>query len=179
MAIGTMANYTASILVDIPRGNATWGLQTFRVNGSSELYPGHVCTQISHTHPDIGRPDADTDSTLGVVLDNPDADIDTYFADNAEVTVAMRGSGAVVWVYVDDDEGALVSGTRMYNTGADDDGLVEKYAAAAAAPTTYDDATIETAFDIFEQEAIRFAGVLVETIADQGSTDTPELLALV
>jgi hypothetical protein len=179
MAIGTMANYTANILVDIPRGAATWGIQTFRVNGASELYPGHCTTQIGHTHPDCGRPDADTDSFLGIALDNPDADIDTYFADNAEISVALAGSGAVVWVYVDDDEGACVSGTRMYHTGADDDGFVEKYAAAAAAPTTYDDATIETAFDIFEQEAIRFAGVLVETIADQGTTDTPELLALI
>ena len=174
-----MANYTASILVDLPRGSATWGIQTFRVNGSSELKAGYVCTQAGHTHPDVGKPDGDTDSTLGICLELPDVDIDTAFDDDEEILVAMKGSGAVAWGYVDDDEGALKSGSRMYNTGADDDGFVEKYAAAAAAPTTYDDATIETAFDIFEQEAIRFAGVLVETIADQGSTDVPELLALI
>ena len=173
-----MANYTARILVEAPR-SASWGMTTVRVNGASELKAGYVCTTSGHTWPDVAKPDADADIAFGVCLDDPDTDIDTAFADDLEISVAKVGSGAVVWVYVDDDEGALKAGTRMYHTGADDDGFVEKYAAPAAAPTTYDDATIETAFTVLEGEATRYVGRLVETIADQGSDDVPEMLALV
>jgi hypothetical protein len=173
-----MKNYTANILIERPF-SATYGLMTCRVNGASELYPGHVCTQDGHTWPDVGRPDADADHPLGIVLNNPDADIDAYLADNAEVTVAVVGSGAVVWGYIDDDEGTVAPGERLYHTGADDDGLLEQYVAAAAAPTTYDDATIETAFTLLENEHVRYVGRAVTYNADQGSDDVPIKVALV
>ena len=178
MALGTMANYTASILIEKPF-SSTYGLTTCRVNGASELYPGHVCTQTGHTWPDVGRPDADADIPLGICLDNPDADIDTYFADDAEITVALVGSGAVVWAYIDDNEGTVAPGQCLFHTGADDDGFVEVYVAAAAAPTTYDDATIETAFTLLENTHVRYVGRAVTYNADQGSTDTPIKVALV
>jgi len=178
MAIGTMANYTASILISKPFSPA-WGLGTHRVNGSSELYPGHVCTQSGHTHPDIGRPDADADFPLGIVLDNPDADIDTYFADNAEVTVAYVGSGACVWGYVNDAEGTIDIGQPLFHTGAEDDGFVEVYKAATVVPTTYDDASIEATLDIIENTHVRYVGRAMTYNADQGSTDVPIKIALV
>lgn len=178
MGIGVMANYTSSILIEKPYSSA-WGLTTCRINGASESYPGHVVTETGHTFPDVGRPDADGDIPLGIVLDNPDADIDTYFADNAEVTVALIGSGACVWAYIDDGEGEVTPGQCLFHTGADNDGFLEVYAAATVVPTTYDDASIEATLDIIENTHVRYVGRSMTLVADGGGTDVPIKVALV
>jgi len=173
-----MANYTGSILVET--GPFSWGIQTYRVDGASELKPGYVCTPTGHTYPDIGRPDGDDDMTLGICIENPDDDLDTYFSDNDEIRVARVGSACVVWVYIDDDEGAQVAGTPVYSTGADDDGFVEvRPAVTAPAGDTYSTATMQTALDILKQMQIRYVGRLYEDVADQGSTDTPVKVILI
>jgi hypothetical protein len=156
MAIGTMASYTGEICVN--RAEApSWGIQTFVVAGASELYPGHAVTSTGNTAPDVARADADGDVTLGVALDGKgisiDAstklEIDTYFPDNEPVEVARVGSKLICWMYVDDDEGALVAGTPMYNTDTITNGL------------------------------LGYVGRLYEDIGDQGATDTPEKVILV
>lgn len=112
-----MSDHTGAILIEDP--HTASGLMTFRVNGASELKPGYVCTAFGHTAPDIGKIDAADDPALGVVLDNADLPIDDYFPDNTEVTVAMAGSGAVVWVYHHDHDGAIVAGYKVIGHSGD------------------------------------------------------------
>lgn len=170
-----MANYTGSILWRTAKNAA--GMGSHRVNGSA-LYPGFVVTETDQTAPDVYIPDGNDDVSLGIVLENADADIDTAFADNATVVVAYVRSGAGVWGYIDDDEGALAIWTAVYSTGADDDGYLEKLAVTAA-PTTYDDATIQGIIDYLESAEHRYVGRCATAAADQGSTDTPQKVLLV
>lgn len=184
MAIGTMANYTGEICVN--RFEApSWGIQTFLVNGASELYPGHICTQTGHTAPDVGRPDGDGDVTTGVVITcsgisidgSTKLEIDTYLPDNEPVEVAMVGSGLVCWVYVDDDEGTAVVWTPVYNTGSDDDGFVELLPAIDV-DTAFSESGLQGDFDTITNGRLGYVGRLYKNIGDQGSTDTPEKVVL-
>ena len=170
-----MANYTGAILWRSPKNMA--GMGSHRVNGSG-LYPGMVVTETGQTAPDVYIPDGNDDVSLGIVLDNADADIDTAFSDNDVVTVAYVRSGAGVWGYLDDDEGALAIWTAVYSTGADDDGYLEKLAVTAA-PTTYDDATIQGIIDYLESAELRYVGRCATAAADQGSDDVPQKVLLV
>ena len=186
MAIGVMGNYTAAICVN--RSEApSWGIQTYVVNGASELYPGHIATGLGHTYPDCGRPDLDIDITLGVVITGSGIsitdgvtilEIDTYLPDNESIEVAMVGSHLICWVYVDDDEGALDAWTPVYGTGADDDGFVEK-ADTIDVDTAFSEAGLEANFLALKNQIIdRYVGRLYKNIADQGTTDTPEKVVL-
>jgi len=175
MAKGTMANYTGAILWRSPNNIA--GLLTRRVNGAA-LYPGFVVTENGETTPDAYIPDGNDDESLGIALDNADADIDTAFADNVWIVVAAVRSGAGVWGYIDDNEGTLAMWTALYSTGVDDDGYLEKMAVTAA-PTTYDDATIQGIIDYLEASEHRYVGRAATYVADQGSDDVPQKVLLV
>ena len=175
MAIGTMSNYTGAILWRSPKNAAA--LIPRRVNGTT-LKPGMVVTATGETYPDVFIPDGNDDVTLGIALDRADKDIDTAFSDNDWITVAATRSGAGVWVYIDDDEGAIQPWTALYSTGGDDDGYCEVLQVTAA-PTTYDDATIQGIIDYLESAEHRYVGRAAQYCADQGSTDTPEKALLV
>ena len=185
MAIGTMASYTGEICMN--RHEApSWGIITRLVNGTSETYPGHVVTPTGHTDPDVGRPDADTDVTGGIAITvsgmHTDGatkfEIDTYYPDNAIIEIARTGTRLICWVYVDDDEGALVFNTPVYGTGADDDGFVEKMPAIDV-DTAFSEAGLQAQFDIHSNAWLRYVGRLYQNIADQGATDTPEKVILI
>ena len=186
MAIGVMADYTGEICVN--RSEApSWGIPTMVVEGASELFPGHICTATGGAAvPDIGRADADGDVTLGVVLDgkgisidgSTKLEIDTYLPDNEPAEVARVGSRLICWIYVDDDEGAAVAGTPVYNTGVDDDGFVELLPAIDV-DTAFSEAGLQGNFDIITNGLMGYVGRLYEDIADQGSTDVPEKVILI
>ncbi len=186
MAIGVMANYTGEICVN--RSEApSWGIGSYTVEGASELYPGHVCTATGGAAvPDIGRPDADGDVSLGIVLDGKGIsidgatklEIDTYLPDNEPAEVARVGSKLICWVYVDDDEAAQVAGTPVYGTGVDDDGFVEVLPAIDV-DTAFSEAGLQGNFDAITNALMGYVGRLYEDIADQGSTDVPEKVILV
>lgn len=185
MAIGTMASYTGEICVN--RHEApSWGIITRLVNGSSELYPGHPCTPSGHTDPDVGRPDADADVFGGVVISctgmsidgSTKLEIDTYLPDNEPIEIARPGTRLICWMYVDDDEGALVYNTPVYHTGADDEGFVEKMDAIDV-DTAFSEAGLQAQFDLLTNAWLRYVGRLYQNIADQGSTDTPEKVILI
>ena len=182
MAIGVMATYTGAICVN--RYEApSWGIQTYVVDGASGLYPGHVCTQA--TFPDVARPDGDGDVTLGIVITDTGIsidgstklEIDTYLPDNEPIEVARVGSHLICWVYVDDDEGAIVAGTPVYNTGVDDDGFVEVLPAIDV-DTAFSEAGLQGNFDTITNGLLGYVGRLYKNAADQGSTDTPEKVIL-
>ena len=183
MAIGVMATYTGAICVN--RYEApSWGIQTYVVEGASELYPGHVCVQ-STAFPDIGRPDAAGAVTLGIVITDTGIsidgatklEIDTYLPDNEPVEVARVGSHLICWVYVDDDEGAIVAGTPVYNTGGDDDGFVQ-IMPTIDVDTAFSESGLQGHFDEITGAFNGYVGRMYKNAADQGSTDTPEKVIL-
>ena len=169
MAIGTMSQYTGKIMWQPPKSGA--GMSSRRVNGSA-LKPGMIVTATGETDPDVYIPDGNDDVSLGIALDRADLDIDTAFADNSWITVLHTRSGGGGWVFVDDDTGAIEPWTALYNTGADDDGFVEVLVVTAA-PTTYDDATVQGIIDYLESAEHRYVGRAATEQADQGSTDVP------
>jgi hypothetical protein len=164
-----MSQYTGKILWRSPDNIA--GLIPRRVNGSA-LYPGMIVTANGETDPDVYIPDGNDDQSLGVALDRADLALDSAFTDNDWITVATVRSGAGAWVFVDDNEGAIEPWTALYSTGADDDGFVEVLAVTAA-PTTYDDATIQGIIDYLEAAEHRYVGRAATEQADQGSDDVP------
>lgn len=175
MAKGTMAQYTGAILWQPPKNAA--GMVSKRTNGAS-VFPGAVVTSSGETDPDVALPDGNDDVSEGIALNNADADIDTAFGDNTTITVLQVRSGGGAWGFVDDDEGAIEPWTALYSTGADDDGFLEVLQVTAA-PTTYDDATIQGIIDYLEAAEHRYVGRAATYQADQGSTDVPIKVLLV
>jgi len=175
MALGIMSQYTGAILWRSPDNIS--GLLPCRINGAA-AYPGMVVTAIGETDPDVYLPDGNDDVSLGILLDRADKGVDTVFADDDWCTVAAVRSGAGVWGFVDDNEGAIEPWTALYNTGADDDGLLE-ILAVTAAPTTYDAATVQGIIDYLESAEARYVGRAATAQADQGSTDVPIKVLLV
>lgn len=169
MAKGTMANYTGKILWRSPDNQA--GLISKRTNGTS-VFPGAVVTSTGETDPDVALPDGDDDVSEGIALDRADMDIDSTFADDTTITVAQTRSGAGVWGFVDDDEGAIEPWTALYSTGADDDGYLEVLDTTSV-PSTYDDSTIQTIVDELGSAEHRYVGRAATHQGDQGSTDVP------
>ena len=169
MAIGTMSQYTARIMWQPPRSEA--GMESRRVNGST-LKPGMIVTATGETDPDVFIPDGDDDVSYAVALDRADKPLDTAFDDDLWIVCLKVRSGGGAWVFVDDDEGAIEPWTALYNTGGDDDGFVEVLQVTAA-PTTYDDATIQGIVDYLESHEHRYVGRAATFQGDQGSTDTP------
>lgn len=169
MARGTMANYTGKIMWQPPRSEA--GMLPRRTNGAL-VFPGAVVTATGESDPDVALPDGDDDVSLGIALDRADKDIDTVFPDNTWITALMVRSGGGAWVFADDAAGALEPWTALYNTGTDDDGTVEPLQVTAA-PTTYDDTTIQGIIDYLESAEHRYVGRAATAQGDQGSTDVP------
>ena len=169
MALGTMSHYTGKIMWHPPRSEAA--MIQARVNGSAS-FPGMVMTNEGETEPDCAIPDGDDDRTLGILLERADQPIDDVIDDGSWVTLMPPRSGGGAWGFVDDDEGALLRWVALYNTGADNDGLLEVLAVTAA-PTTYDDATIQGIVDYLESQEARYVGRAATPQGDQGSTDVP------
>ena len=169
MALGTMSHYTGKVMWHPPRDEAS--MIQARINGSG-AYPGMVMTNEGETEPDCYIPDGNDDRTLGILLDRADKAIDSAIADGSWVTLMPPRCRGGAWGFVDDDEGALLRWVALYNTGADDDGLLELLAVTAA-PTTYDDATIQGIVDYLESHEARYVGRAATAQADQGSTDVP------
>jgi len=103
-----MSGYTRRIRV---AEGVAGGEVTMRANGA-EVYPGHVVTCTGQTWPDVALPDLANDSAFGIAGCNLDQDIDTVYADNAEFTVYLCGSGAIVYGYHkgDPNSGDIVAG---------------------------------------------------------------------
>ena len=169
MAIGVMSHYTGRIQWHPPRHES--GILPRRVNGSA-CKPGMIVTAVGETDPDVYLPDGNDDITLGVALDRPDKALDTAHGDNTWIDVLTTRCGGGAWVFVDDDETAIEPWTALYNTGADDDGFVEVLGVTAA-PTTYDDATIQGIIDYLESAEHRYVGRAATYQADQGTVDVP------
>ena len=167
MAKGLMASYTGKILWKSPKDSS--GIGTYRVNGSTEVYAGFIVTGEGHTHPDVAKCDADADRVLGVAINQPGVGLATAMADNSNVDVAHVNSGAGVWVFVDDDEGALIAGTALYGTGTDDDGFVEVLAMSEIG-TAWNTAVVQAFMNKMQN---RYVGVTIRAEADQGSDDVP------
>jgi len=169
MAQGTLSQYTGKVMWHPPRHES--GILPRRTNGTS-IDPGMVVTATGETDPDVALPDGDDDVSLGIALDRADKDIDTAFADNVWIDVMTVRCGGGAWGFVDDDEGAIEPWTALYSTGGDDDGYLEVLAVTAA-PTTYDDATIQGIIDYLESHEHRYVGRAATYQADQGSNDVP------
>ena len=169
MAIGTMSHYTNAVMWRSPNNHAA--IIPCRVNGSG-LKPGMCVTNQGETAPDVYIPDGNDDKTLGIALDRADLAMDTAFTDNDWIDVLAVRSGGGAWGFMDDGEGALDIFTAVYNTGADDDGYVEALAVTAA-PTTYDDATIQGIVDYLESAEARYVGRLAKAQADGSGSDLP------
>lgn len=169
MTRGTMSQYTGKIMWRSPNNQAA--LLSRRVDGSA-LYPGMTVTASGETDPDVYIPDGNDDVTLGIALDRADLALDSAFTDNDWISVLGVRSGGGAWGFVDDNEGAIEPWTALYNTGVDDDGFLEVMAVTAA-PTTYDDATIQGIIDYLESAEHRYVGRAATEQADQGSDDVP------
>lgn len=169
MAQGTMSQYTGRIQWHPPRHES--GILPRRINGAA-AYPGMVMTATGETDPDVYIPDGNDDVTLGILLDRADKAIDSIIADNSWVDVMTTRCGGGAWGFVDDDEGAIEPWTALYNTGADDDGYLEVLAVTAA-PTTYDDSTVQGIIDYLEAYEHRYVGRAATYQADQGANDVP------
>lgn len=101
MATVKMSTAGNDILIkDSGRPDAIVEAQT---NGD-DIYPGHVVTCAGErSGPSLTVPDIDlcanNEAPFGVVLCNPDHDIDTAYADNTIVKVARCGGGCKVRVW--------------------------------------------------------------------------------
>lgn len=169
MAQGTMSQYTSRILWHPPKKST--GILPRRINGVG-AYPGMIMTATGETDPDVYIPDGNDDISLGILLDRADKPLDSIIVDDSWVDILTVRCGGGGWVFVDDDEGAIEPWTALYSTGADDDGYVELLAVTAA-PTTYDDATIQGIIDYLESAEHRYVGRAATFQADQGSNDVP------
>ncbi len=98
---------------------------TLRVNGATEVYPGYPVTSQGHTYPDCAKPDATGDSVVGVAGLLEDQNINTVYADDAEIPVYETGSGAKVRMYHALDGGSIVAGEILVAQAVDDSGHVE------------------------------------------------------
>ncbi len=92
MATTAMSGYSHQIYVFSPPK----GSKTMRAN-VAETFPGCTVTSTGQTWPDVGLPDAISDSVFGIAGVPQGADVDTVIADNAEFPVFLTGGGAIVY----------------------------------------------------------------------------------
>ena len=152
-----------------------WAVATARVNGSSELRPGYVCTSTGGGAGtvDVAKPDAADDNVFGVVECNPDQDMDTNYDDDKEVTVYLRGGGHVVWCFAKANVGAFKAGDVVVADAATDNGFVIPFTVSNAPPTAYDEATMQTELDKFDAYIKSYVGIVWEDSANDASNDRP------
>ena len=99
--------------------------ETLRVNGAAEVYPGYAITSTGNTFPDVAKPDDLADSACGCAGLLENQDIDTVYADDAEIPVYFTGSGAIVRMYHALNGGSIVFGDILVTQAVDDTGYVE------------------------------------------------------
>jgi len=104
--------------------------ETLRVDGAAEVYPGFALTSEGHTFPDVAKPDAAGDSVTGVAGLLENQDIDTVYADDAEIPVYLCGSGAIVWCYHGLNDGSIVKGDILCASAGNDTGYVRPFSKA-------------------------------------------------
>jgi len=92
-----MVDFTNAILIEVP--NHASGIQTFRCGGTNDLKPGWACTGMGQPAGTVSQLTGEDWCAAGIVLDDPGRDMDEYFENGEEVSVAMRASGALVWAY--------------------------------------------------------------------------------
>lgn len=133
-----LEDYTGAVLIEPPRSAS--GLQTFKVFVAANLKPGDACTTHGATVGYIRAPDGADEKLAGIVLDNADLDIGTQFPVNTEVTVAMKGSMALVWAFNNTQDILYVGqpmqhATNIYLTVGEE---VNEYAGSVAEHTAAD-----------------------------------------
>lgn len=143
-----------------------------RVAGASELKPGYTCTTTGNTSgtADCSKPDAADDNVWGVVLCNTNQDINEYYDDNDEFSVALRGGGHVVNVYAKANCGALKKGDPVIADAATDNGYVIPYTETDA-PSDYGESTVQTELDKLDAFVNSFVGYVWEDSANDASND--------
>lgn len=143
-----------------------------RVAGSSELRPGYVCTTTGNTSgtADCSKPDAADDNVWGVVMCNPNQDINEDYDDNDEFSVALRGGGHIVKCYAKADCGDLKKGDVVIADAASDNGYVIPYTVTDA-PASYGETTVQTELDKIDAYVNSFVGYVWEDSENDGSND--------
>jgi len=140
---------------------------TMRANGA-ETFPGYPVTVDGHTYPDVGKPDGIGDPILGVAGLEPNQDIDTAYADNAEFPVYLCGSGAIVRMYHGLDDGSILAGEILVASAVDDDGHVRPLSKALADFVA--DGSAGTILATQIQSLYSIVGRALETHASSGTT---------
>jgi len=121
MATTAMNTYSYSILVK----EGVHPPVTMTVHGSN-IFPGMPVTCTGETWPDVGLPDAISDSVFGVAGLLENQDIGTVYADDAEIPVYTTGSAAIVRMYHKGTPsgGSIVAGDILVACGLEDAGHV-------------------------------------------------------
>jgi hypothetical protein len=104
MATTAMSTYSYSILVK----EGMHPPVTRTVNGA-DIFPGMPVTCNGETFPDVCLPDARGESVFGVTGLLETQDIDTVYANNAEIPIYLTGSGAQVRMYASATSGATIT----------------------------------------------------------------------
>ena len=178
MATTNMSTVTRQILEKM--GDET-GVITVRTNGS-DIKPGHIVTKTGETinTPDVDLVGATDDITLGVVLNEPNQDIDTAYGDNESINVAVIGSGCVCWVWAQANCGDLRVGQPVYTTGSSNDGFVVPWTLTSApASDTYTTAAMQTELDKVDLSQLQYVGRVWQDASNDASNDRPILVKLV
>lgn len=97
VAYRPMADYTGAILVEPPSSES--GIQTFNCANANALKPGWACTGYGEAQGIADKLSSGDWPCMGIVLDATDAPMDAFIPAHTKIRVAMRGSGAVVWVF--------------------------------------------------------------------------------
>ena len=92
-----MNDYTNAILIEPP--TSAMGLQTFKIGTANTIMPGWAVTNVGEAEGWCTNPNAGDNSVIGIVLDSDLAPLDERIPGGVLVTVAMKGSNAVVYVY--------------------------------------------------------------------------------
>jgi hypothetical protein len=110
MATDTFSSYGNHILVYLNKAMPDAIIE--KVTNGTDIKPGMIVTAVGETSPDIDTCAAG-EEPLGVVLRNPDHDIDTAYADGITVKVARIGSGCKVRVWIKANSASFVQGQPL------------------------------------------------------------------
>lgn len=133
------ADYTGAILIEPPIYAS--GIQTFSIGTPDTIMPGWCVTQDGEPEGSCTNLNSGDSSVIGVVLDSEAAPLDVAIPGGTKVSVAMRGSGALVWVLFNgqtavnpgtecramDNDLGIVGSSAGSNKGI---GIITEYAAA-------------------------------------------------
>lgn len=145
MAVTAMKTVTNQILFE----SGVIGPVTMQTNGV-DIKPGMVVTatgETIHTR-DIDIPGAADEVPFGIVGLNPDHEINDAYADNVAVPVYKVGSQAIVWGWIQANNGDKKANAPLNQTAASADGfaiageLRNEYIG-----TVYEDCTVDASDD--------------------------------